>query len=56
MTLTRYSFALLVVLAAALSGCGEKDIGPKTELTDEHKEQLKELNQQRVDEWGKKVK
>ena len=40
----------------ALVGCSSKDTPPITELTEEHKQQIQELNKQRVDEWGKPVK
>jgi hypothetical protein len=44
---------LAVPLAAGCGGSGE----PKTgELTEEEKRQIEELNTQRVDEWGRKVK
>jgi hypothetical protein len=39
-----------------MTGCGGKDIPAKTELTDQDKQQIEELNKQRVDEWGKPVK
>ena len=43
-------------LAAALSagGCGEEVTQPKVDLTEEEKKQVEELNQQRLDEWGKR--
>jgi hypothetical protein len=37
-------------------GCGEKTIPAKTEFTEQDKQQLQELQQQRLDEWGKPVK
>ena len=49
--------ARAVALAAALGagGCGsEEELKPKVELTEEEKKQVEELNQQRVDEWGKR--
>jgi predicted small lipoprotein YifL len=45
-----------VIAFLSLAGCGEKDVGPKTELNEKEQEQLKELNQQRVDEWGNKAR
>jgi len=48
--------AVLLLAVLLLAGCGEKDVGPKTELNDKEKEQLKELQQQRVDEWGNKAR
>ena len=41
---------------SSLTGCGGKDVPAKTELTDKDKQQIEQLNQQRVDEWGRKVK
>jgi len=50
-------FRILPVLAFLfLAGCGEKDVGPKMELNEKEQEQLKELQQQRVDEWGNKAR
>jgi hypothetical protein len=37
-------------------GCGGKDVPAKTEFNDQDKKQIEELNKQRVDEWGRKVK
>jgi hypothetical protein len=34
------------------TGCGDAPTGPKTELTDEEKQQVQELNEQRNKEWG----
>jgi hypothetical protein len=45
---------LLALLLVA--GCGEEKSVPKTDLTEEEKKQLEELNEQRLDEWGQKVK
>jgi hypothetical protein len=47
---------LALMLLIAASGCGEQPTAPKTaaELTEQEKQQLRELNEQRVDEWGKK--
>lgn len=45
----------LAVLALVLAaGCGEEKSVPKTDLTEEEKKQLEELNEQRLDEWGQK--
>jgi hypothetical protein len=35
-------------------GCGESAPQPKTDLNEQEKQQVRELNQQRMDEWGKK--
>lgn len=57
-----HSLRLFVICALAASsicvtaGCGSKDVPAKTELTDKDKQQIEELNKQRVDEWGKPVK
>jgi outer membrane biogenesis lipoprotein LolB len=53
MTWLRVVLLLAILL---LAGCGEKDVGPKTELNEKEQEQLKELNQQRTDEWGNKAR
>ena len=56
-----WNFGLAIVLAAALvavAGCG----GPPTttvpkqsgELTEKEKQQIRELNEQRAEEWGTK--
>jgi hypothetical protein len=46
---------LLVVTAVlAMAGCGEPESKPIRDLSDEHKKQLQELNEQRTDEWGRK--
>jgi hypothetical protein len=42
--------------AAAIVGCGSKDVPAKTVLTDQDKQQIEELNKQRLDEWGKPIK
>jgi hypothetical protein len=57
----RFSFpwsasALAVFCAAAITGCGGKDVPAKTVLTDQDKQQIEELNKQRLDEWGKPIK
>jgi hypothetical protein len=46
------SVAWGVVLLA--SGCGATASAPKADLNEQEKQQLRELNEQRVDEWGKK--
>ena len=45
---------LAVVAVLALAGCGGKPPQPKTDLNEEEKQQVRELNEQRMDEWGKK--
>lgn len=45
---------LAVALALAVGGCGEKKPEPILDLTEEHKQQLEELNKQRAAEWGNK--
>jgi hypothetical protein len=44
------------LLVTSFLGCGGKDVPAKTEFTEEDKKQVEELNKQRVDEWGRKVK
>jgi hypothetical protein len=49
------------VLAAAavfaVVGCGTEPTSPiKGELSEQEKQQIKELNEQRQDEWGRKGK
>ena len=46
----------VAAVLAVMTGCGGKDIPAKTELSDQDKQQIEELNKQRVDEWGKPVK
>lgn len=36
------------------AGCGGKPPQPKTDLNEQEKQQVRELNEQRMDEWGKK--
>jgi len=45
-------FAVLALLIAA--GCGGSPPQPKTDLSEQEKQQVRELNEQRMDEWGKK--
>jgi hypothetical protein len=47
---------LVVLMALASSGCGEKSAPPKTDLSEQEKEQIKDLNEQRTQEWGPKKK
>lgn len=43
----------VVVLALVVAGCGSsKDIPPKQTLSEKEKQQVKELNEQREQEWG----
>lgn len=35
-------------------GCGGSPPAPKTDLNEQEKQQVRELNEQRLDEWGKK--
>ena len=54
----RTSLVLYCVLALGLpavsgcGGCGESRTEPIMELSEEHKKQIQELDQQRKDEWG----
>jgi len=50
------SVLFAILISFAISGCGSKDVPAKTEFTDQDKKQIEELNKQRVDEWGNKVK
>jgi hypothetical protein len=43
---------VLCLLMAA--GCGGSSSQPKTDLSEQEKQQVRELNEQRMDEWGKK--
>lgn len=49
-------FLCTAIVVAVFTGCGNKDIPAKTELTDKDKQQIEELNKQRLDEWGKPIK
>jgi hypothetical protein len=45
--------ALVVITPLAICGCGnEVRNEPITDLTEEHKKQIEELNKQRAQEWG----
>jgi len=54
----RYLLAIRLAALALLltAGCGEDQSVPKTDLTEAEKKQLEELHEQRLDEWGQKVK
>ena len=44
---------LLASATAVALGCGSSEpTGPKENLDDKQKQQVKDLNQQRQDEWG----
>lgn len=45
---------ILLAVACLPIGCGSQPdfTPPKTELTEEEKQQIKELNEQRQSEWG----
>jgi hypothetical protein len=48
---------LTVVAVFAVVGCGaEPTTSIKDELSEQEKQQIKELNEQRQDEWGRKRK
>ena len=47
---------LVVLTALASGGCGEKSAPPKADLSEQDKEQIKDLNEQRSQEWGPKKK
>lgn len=47
---------LLVIVVLFSGGCGDSAPAPKTDLNEQEKQQIRELNQQRVDEWGKRTK
>lgn len=50
--LTRRAW-LMSVAAALAAGCGsDSGTQPKTTLSEQEKQQLKDLDQQRQDEWG----
>lgn len=42
--------------AVVLAGCSGESTAPKQTLTDVEKQQVKELNEQRQDEWGRPKK
>jgi len=45
--------ALIASVTALAVGCGSSEpTGPKETLSDKEKQQVKDLNQQRQDEWG----
>ena len=56
------SSRLLFIVPAALFavvfvlGCGSDDTAPKQSLSEIEKQQIKELNQQRQEEWGPRKK
>ena len=45
---------VLGMVGFGMVGCGGKPPQPKTDLNEQEKQQVRELNQQRADEWGKK--
>lgn len=56
---SRWVRVLAVGVLLAFTGCGgEKPAPVKTaeELSEQEKQQVRELNEQRTDEWGKPVK
>jgi hypothetical protein len=55
-SLRSFCCSSLVVISAAIAGCGGKDIPAKTVFTDQEKQQVQELQKQRLDEWGKPIK
>ncbi len=53
---TRFRAPVVALLLAA-AGCGKAEpTGPRSDVTEKDLQQVKELNQQRQDEWGKKKK
>jgi hypothetical protein len=49
--------ALTISSVLLTAGCGgEPSTPPKTDLSEQEKEQIKDLNQQRAQEWGSKKK
>jgi predicted small lipoprotein YifL len=42
----------VVAFLLSISGCGEKPAAPKTDLSEQDKQQIRELNEQRAQEWG----
>lgn len=52
-----FVFVALLCCVFAVTGCsGGKDAPAKTSFDEKDKQQIEELNKQRVDEWGRKVK
>ncbi|WP_254507010.1 hypothetical protein [Anatilimnocola floriformis] len=49
-------YLIAAALLAQLIGCGGSDTPAKTVFTADDKKQIEEQHQQRVDEWGRKVK
>jgi hypothetical protein len=44
---------LIIAIALVTAGCGgEASIPPKSGLSEQEKEQIKDLNEQRAQEWG----
>jgi hypothetical protein len=49
--------AFTAISVLLIVGCsGESSTPPKTDLSEQEKEQIKDLNQQRAQEWGSKKK
>ncbi len=47
-----FCFALFAVTVLFAGGCGPSEpTGPKEELNDKEKQQVKDLNEQRKEEW-----
>jgi hypothetical protein len=49
-------FASCLLTICPLCGCGEKSVGPKTELNEQDKQQVEEYKRQATDEWGNKAR
>lgn len=59
MGMARLVRASVVLGLLALGGCGGEKVAPAKsadELSEAEKQQVRELNEQRTDEWGKPVK
>jgi uncharacterized protein YceK len=55
--LRKWAGAWLLVVLAGLAGCGSSETTTvKKDLSEEEKQQLRELNEQRASEWGTKRK
>jgi hypothetical protein len=49
-----FTGGLVAWVVLVIAGCGGSSPQPKTDLNEQEKQQVRELNEQRADEWGRK--
>jgi hypothetical protein len=50
------AFLLILTANIAVNGCSDPPSAPKQDLSEKEKQQVRELNEQRAQEWGPKRK